>query len=153
MEMTEEEKMRFMTELAKSGVNISQINFGNGTQNFYLGKESNREKYCAEDAEVVVMEDVVEKSDIVPDDDLFHFIHPAITDDNEKQQIHKEVSHVVRTYKIADICSYLNTMQQQGRILQPQDSRQAMAELQRMGMPDSNTTGYTLSNFQKYYRK
>lgn len=58
--MTEEQKMQFMMALAQSGANISQINFGDGTQNFYLGKEGS----------VMPKEDDVEVVDaeiIVPD--------------------------------------------------------------------------------------
>lgn len=53
--MTEEQKMQFMMALAKSGANISQINFGDGTQNFYVGKDG-KVTTKEEEAQVVDVE-------------------------------------------------------------------------------------------------
>lgn len=55
--MTEEQKMQFMMALAKSGANISQINFGDGTQNFYVGKDG-KVTTKEEEAQVVDVENI-----------------------------------------------------------------------------------------------
>lgn len=38
MELSAEQKMQLLRELSGSGAQIAQINFGNGVQNFYIGK-------------------------------------------------------------------------------------------------------------------
>ena len=38
MELTAEQKMQLLRDLSGSGAQIAQINFGNGVQNFYIGK-------------------------------------------------------------------------------------------------------------------
>lgn len=50
--MTEEQKLQFMMALVQSGANISQVNFGDGTQNFYVGKDGSMETR-KDEAEVV----------------------------------------------------------------------------------------------------
>lgn len=60
-QLTAEQKMQFLTTLAKSGANISQINLGDGTQNFYLGKGQEKESDTAGDAQV--MDEVTETCD------------------------------------------------------------------------------------------
>lgn len=60
--MTEEQKMQFMMALAKSGANISQINFGDGTQNFYVGKDGNVTTK-EEEAQVVDVEIITPDAD------------------------------------------------------------------------------------------
>lgn len=60
--MTEEQKMQFMMALAKSGANISQINFGDGTQNFYVGKDG-KVTTKEEEAQVVDVEIITSDAD------------------------------------------------------------------------------------------
>lgn len=77
--MTEEQKMQFMMALAQSGANISQINFGDGTQNFYLSKDGSvtpkEDNAEVVDAEIIVSEtetssstDDVTNRDAIPSD-------------------------------------------------------------------------------------
>lgn len=60
--MTEEQKLQFMMALAKSGANISQINFGDGTQNFYVGKDG-KMTTKEEEAQVVDVEIITPDAD------------------------------------------------------------------------------------------
>lgn len=98
-------------------------------------------------------DDVTNCDTILPDVELFHFIHPAVTDDKERVQIHKEVENLVRKNTIPNICMYLNEMAKEKRILQPIEPKIAMTELRRMGMPGEDAQGFSEKNFQKYYRK
>jgi len=98
-------------------------------------------------------DDVTNHDTILPDVELFHFIHPAVTDDKERVQIHKEVENLVRKNTIPNICAYLSEMAAAKRILQPIEPKIAMTELRRMGMPGEDTQGFSEKNFQKYYRK
>ena len=67
MELTAEQKMQLMMELAKSGANISQINLGDGTQNFYVGMREEDKSDAVCDAEVVDVEsEVVTKEGSFP---------------------------------------------------------------------------------------
>ena len=62
--MTAEQKMQFMIALAKSGANISQVNLGDGTQNFYIGGKEQEHPVVAP-AEIV---DVDDEDSATPDE-------------------------------------------------------------------------------------
>ena len=89
----------------------------------------------------------------VDDIELCHFIHPSVTDDKEKIQIHKEIENLVRSTTIPNICSYLSKMAGDSRILLPIEPTSALKELRRMGMPGEDAEGFKYKNFAKYYRK
>lgn len=108
------------------------------------------------------MEDIMSNSkktssNVIPSQEntieLCHFIHPSVTDENEKLQIHLEIKNLVATYTAQDICSYLSKMADSGKILLPLSLELAMKELHRMGMPDENTNGFNKKTFYKYYKK
>ena len=83
-------------------------------------------------------------------EELFHFIHPAI-DSSREWQVHLEVKRLVTSQKIPDICSYLQQMAVDGKILLPQMPSVVYGELVRMGMPSGR--GYSIGHFKKYYCK
>ena len=89
----------------------------------------------------------------VDDIEFCHFIHPSVTDDKEKIQIHKEIENLVRCNTIPNICLYLNQMAEVSRILLPIEPVSALKELRRMGMPGEDAEGFKYKNFAKYYRK
>lgn len=89
----------------------------------------------------------------VDDIEFCHFIHPSVTDDKEKIQIHKEIENLVRCNTIPNICSYLNQMAEVSRILLPIEPVSALKELRRMGMPGEDAEGFKYKNFAKYYRR
>ncbi len=90
--------------------------------------------------------------DVAPsaDEELFHFIHPAV-EDSEEVRIHQAVKKLVRRFGVKEICDYLSGMAREHKILLPQKPNVAYDELVRMGMP--NGEGYALKTFEKYYRK
>lgn len=79
------------------------------------------------------------------------FIHPAVSSEEEIWAIHDEIKRLVTNQGIQDICKYLNGMQDEKKILQPQSGEAAYNELVRMGMPE--TDGFAIKTFMKYYRK
>ena len=85
--------------------------------------------------------------------DPCHFIHPAVTDDEERLHLHREIANLVRNSRLADICAHLNRLADAGKILLPLEPAIALAELQRMGMPGEECKGFAYKNFTKYYRK
>lgn len=89
----------------------------------------------------------------IADEELCLFIHPAVTDEEQKRQIHREIINLVTHYPLPDICAYLNTMASERRILLPMSTDNAMRELQRLGMPNEETEGFKYKNFAKYYRQ
>ncbi len=89
----------------------------------------------------------------VDDIEFCHFIHPSVTDDKEKIQIHKEIENLVRCNTIPNICSYLSKMAGDSRILLPIEPTSALKELRRMGMPGEDAEGFKYKNFAKYYRR
>ena len=83
-------------------------------------------------------------------EDLFLFIHPSISDDQERQ-IHNEVKRLVTRQGIQEICDYLKKLADDHKILLPMNMEKAYNELVRMGMP--NGEGFSLKTFMKYYKR
>lgn len=83
-----------------------------------------------------------------PDEELFHFIHPSV-DDEEGWKIHYEVKRLVKRMSLPDIIMYLKDMAADKKILLPIVSTIAYDELVRMGMP--NNGGFSKDHFRKQY--
>lgn len=115
---------------------------GIGVQNVYHGGEAETMP-STDNADLTDMDDI----------ELCHFIHPSVTDDKEKIQIHKEIENLVRCNTIPNICLYLNQMAEVSRILLPIEPVSALKELRRMGMPGEDAEGFKYKNFVKYYRR
>ena len=81
-------------------------------------------------------------------EELFHFIHPSVDEDQE-WAIHREVKRLVKCNGVQEICSYLKQMAAEKKVLLPQMPSVAYAELVRMGMPSGE--GFNESTFRKYY--
>lgn len=84
--------------------------------------------------------------------ELCHFIFPGL-DEKEAQQVHRQIKDLVARFSMKDICSFLNRLAEEKKILQPQIPQNAFEELHRMGMPSQETKGFGYDNFCKYYRK
>ena len=82
------------------------------------------------------------------EEELFHFIHPSL-DDDEGWKIHNEVKRLVRRMSLPDIIKYLRKLESENIILLPTVSSVAYDELVRMGMP--NTGGFSKEHFRKQY--
>lgn len=78
-------------------------------------------------------EPTVVKPEEKEQEELFHFVHPVV-EDEEAWRIHQVVKRLVKAQSIQDICKYLNGMQAEKKILQPQSAEAAYKELVRMGM-------------------
>lgn len=85
-------------------------------------------------------------------EELCHFIYPGL-DEKEAQQVHRQIKDLVKRFSMKDICSFLNRLADENKILQPQIPQNAFEELHRMGMPPQETKGFGYDNFCKYYRK
>ena len=90
-----------------------------------------------------------EPSESEVSEELFKFIHPSVTG-NQERLIHDEIKHLVARQGIQEICQYLLQMRRDNKILLPQSPSTAYEELVRMGMP--NGVGFNESTFRKYYR-
>lgn len=86
-----------------------------------------------------------------PQIELFRFIHPSITDDNERLQIHREIENLVRALPLSEICRYLRQMYKDKRVYLNVKTEAMFDELHRMGMPDESNQGFSLKNFQNYF--
>ena len=96
-------------------------------------------------------EDVQAEEAPTADIPLFKYIHPCITDDKEKRKIHGEVANLVRTLPLPEICRYMRRMYKEKRIYLNVKIEAMFDELHRMGLPDEETPGYSLKNFQNYF--
>lgn len=88
------------------------------------------------------------QTDHEPTEELFHFIHPSVDEDQE-WAVHREVKRLVKCNGVQEICSYLKQMAAEKKVLLPQMPSMAYAELVRMGMPSGE--GFNESTFRKYY--
>ena len=87
--------------------------------------------------------------DVGRNEELFHFIHPAIDSEEAEWQIHHEIERLVTKQGIQEVCQYLKKMADEKRILLPQNAEKVYNELVRMGMP--NGEGYSLKTFRNCY--
>lgn len=83
--------------------------------------------------------------------ELFKYIHPSVTDDEERLKIHKEVINLVTSLPIPDICRYLMEMRKHNRVYLNVQPEAMFEELHRLGMPDENTRGFSKNNFLSYF--
>ena len=82
---------------------------------------------------------------------LFKYIHPSITVDEDKRQVHYEVQNLVQQFSMSDICRYLRQMCKEHRVYLNVKPEAMFAELHRMGMPSESTPGYSYKNFMNYF--
>jgi len=85
-----------------------------------------------------------------PDEELFHFIHPSL-DDEEGWKIHNEVKRLVRRMSLPDIIKYLRKLASKDIVLLPLMPSSAYVELVRMGMPSGE--GFSEKYFRNCYMK
>lgn len=64
-------------------------------------------------------------------EELCHFIYPGL-DEKEAQQVHRQIKDLVKRFPMKDICSFLNQLAEEKKILQPQIPQNAFEELHRM---------------------
>lgn len=107
------------------------------------GTEENYEAEVTEKANEAAGEDFQKE--------LFHFVHPALEED-EGWQVHREVERLVKQFDVQEICKRLNILKKEGKVLLPQNSKNAHEELIRMGMPIEKG-GFGYKTFCKYYNK
>lgn len=91
------------------------------------------------------------QEDQTPDIPLFKYIHPSVTTENEKRQIHSEVENLVRHFPLPDICRHLRQLRSQNRVYINIKPELMFEELHRLGMPDESTPGFTKKNFMNYF--
>lgn len=95
--------------------------------------------------------EVVPDTDEIPDEELFKYIHPSITAEDEKRQIHLEIRNLVQHLPLPEICKYLRQMYKQKRVYLNVKSESMFDELHRMGMPDESNQGFSQKNFLNYF--
>ena len=86
-----------------------------------------------------------------PQMDLFKYIHPSVTDVEERIKIHREVQNLVRTLPLSEICRYLRQMYKDRWVYLNVKTDAMFDELHRLGMPDDSQPGFSLKNFQNYF--
>lgn len=78
------------------------------------------------------------------------FVHPSV-DAAQEWQIHEELERLVARQGIQEICKYLKQLNEDQKVLLPQNAEKAYNELVRLGMPSGE--GYSLKTFMKYYKR
>ena len=92
-----------------------------------------------------------EPSSVQPQMDLFKYIHVAVTDDKEREQIHKMVANIVRLPKMQQVCDELYKLMKDRKVLCSINPDSMLAELRRLGLPNADQPGFSDANFFHYY--
>ena len=120
---------------------VDNINFRmDGEGNFHFGMVENVNEANQK------AEDITKR-----DEEKFHYVHPAIDDDDETWHIHDTVKRLVSSQKIPEICQFLKDWNKKEKLMLPQNPSLAYKELIRLGMPDGK--GYSEKYFAKEYSK
>ena len=82
---------------------------------------------------------------------LFRFIHPSVTDEAERIQIHREVVNLVTHLPLPEVCRYLQQMKHDNRVFLCSKPETMFEELHRLGLPPESTPGFSKKNFMNYY--
>lgn len=82
---------------------------------------------------------------------LFKYIFPSIVDDEERLRVHREVCNLVQNYPLTEICSHLMQMKKDEKVYLGVRPELMFAELQRLGMPGEDVTGYSYKNFMHHF--
>lgn len=85
-----------------------------------------------------------------PAEELFHFIHPEI-EEEEAWRIHQAVKRLVLYQKVPEICAYLKKLAGEDKLLLPPNPSFVYDELVRLGMPKEE--GYSEKYFAACYKK
>lgn len=96
-------------------------------------------------------EEAVEHTEIAKPMEIFRFVHPAL-EEEEEWRVHREVERLVKRFDVQEICMRLNQLKKEGKVLLPQNTKNAHEELIRMGMP-TEKAGFEYKTFCKYYNK
>ena len=137
---------------------VDTINFrmdGDGTFHFGMVEnvKANEADASAEkngNAAGMAATDGSDSCQLVPAEELCHFVHPSV-DSQQEWAIHREIKRLVSRQGIQEICQYLLQMRKEHKVMLPQVADKAYDELVRMGMP--NDEGYSLKTFMKYYKR
>ena len=87
-----------------------------------------------------------------PSTDLFHYTHPSLSED-EQRQVDATIRNLVKQFAVPEICTFLKNMRKENKLFLPPNTKGVMKELQRLGMPDETAKGFSYENFKKYYEK
>lgn len=104
-----------------------------------------------ENDETEVTEETFEVVGDASKKDIFRFVHPAL-EEEAGWKVHREVERLVKRFDVQEICMRLNQLKKEGKVLLPQNTRNAHEELKRMGMP-TEKAGFEYKTFCKYYHK
>ena len=96
-------------------------------------------------------EEAEEPAEIAKPKEIFRFVHPALEEEDE-WRVHREVERLVKRFDVQEICMRLNQLKKEGKVLLPQNTKNAHEELKRMGMP-AEKAGFEYKTFCKYYNK
>lgn len=130
-------------------VMIAKDFFAEGTEEKKEEKEEKNEAEMMDEAEVD--DENIEAVGEASKKEIFRFVHPAL-EEEDGWKVHREVERLVKRFDVQEICMRLNQLKKEGKVLLPQNTKNAHEELKRMGMP-TEKAGFEYKTFCKYYHK
>ena len=82
---------------------------------------------------------------------IFKYVHPNIIEYEEQRIISQTVGNLVSRFDMRTICEQLKKMEKENKLLLPKMPDPILEELHHMGLPDESVSGYSKSNFVKYF--
>ena len=127
-----------------------QVNIG--TQNIIgtqIGTQNNFITYVTSPSDIP---HYAENSQSTPQIELFKYIHVAVIDNKEREQIHRMVCNIVRLPKMQQVCDELYKLMKNRKVLCTINPDSMLSELRRLGLPTADKTGFSDANFFHYYQ-
>ena len=118
-----------------------------------MDKDGKIQVMNAENLEIPTDNSAEQKSELIPEEELFKYIHYKITDITERNCVHKAICNIVRYPKMQQVIESLKDLMDNESILRTIKQDAMLAELRRLGLPDGSTTGFSDNNFFSAYRQ
>ena len=127
-----------------------QINIGTQNNNCtQIGTQNNFITYVTSPTDIP---HYAEEPSSAPQIELFKYIHVAVIDDKEREQIHRMVCNIVRLPKMQQVCDELYKLMKNRKVLCTINPDSMLSELRRLGLPTADKPGFSDANFFHYYQ-
>ena len=127
-----------------------QVNIGTQNNNCtQIGTQNNFITYVTSPTDIP---HYAEEPSSAPQIELFKYIHVAVIDDKEREQIHRMVCNIVRLPKMQQVCDELYKLMKNRKVLCTINPDSMLSELRRLGLPTADKPGFSDANFFHYYQ-
>lgn len=117
-----------------------------------MDKDGKIQVMNADNIEMPTKNPIEQKSESIPEEELFKHIHYNVIDITERIRVHKAICNIVRYPKMQQVIDALKELMDSELILRTVKQDSMLSELRRLGLPDSSTPGFSDNNFFSAYK-